>query len=88
MAIGSGITSTDTDSQSYLVSSIHCSNKKNDSDCKYIKQRVPELIPVNPLHIHTLFKFHIGSTIRCPRTRVDHTEESPLSKQIFKKLMN
>ena len=58
--------------------------KKFDPDCKYIKKWIPELIDMPAKNIHELWK-KFPAKLKYPKPIVEHSVESKIAKNIFKK---
>jgi deoxyribodipyrimidine photo-lyase len=83
------IASTGTDSQPYFrIFNPWLQQKKFDANCTYIKQWVHELATTPPPIIHNLYKKRPSHTIKYPLPLIDHSSESLISKQLYKKTSN
>jgi len=79
------VASTGTDAQPYFrIFNPWLQQKKFDSNCKYIKQWVPELQDLKPQAIHTWFKVSLDRTKAYARPIVDHAVESRVTKLLYK----
>lgn len=78
--------STGYDAQPYFrIFNPWLQQAKFDPDCTYIKTWVPELKRIDAKTLHTWYK-EVHPTIKnYPRPMVDHSEESELAKEMFKR---
>lgn len=79
--------STGCDAQPYFrIFNPWLQQKRFDEDCLYIKRWVPELTHLSATEIHQLADKRPSRPINYPEPIVNHSEESQISKLLFKSL--
>lgn len=83
------VASTGTDAQPYFrIFNPWVQQKKFDSNCKYIKQWIPELRDMKSQDIHAWFKTSLDRAKAYTRPIVDHAVESRLTKLLYKQAVS
>jgi deoxyribodipyrimidine photo-lyase len=77
--------STGCDAQPYFrIFNPWLQQKKFDPDCIYIKQWIPQLKNIDAKTIHNWHKKNSPEIADYPRPRIDHTQETALTKKIYR----